>query len=328
MKTKPLIFLVLVLVALIGMKLIQSASHKKQVGRTGIESIFTDLPASDISRIAITGPSGDEIVVARGTVGWIVESSYGHPADTAKIDRITAALTDLKGEFRSNKESVLADYALDEAQAIHIRVQDLSGAERTHLLLGNRLTGSSGYFVRKDGDNNAFAAQGNLLGDLGMYGEGRDPESKRFCDLKAFTIDRDSLDRLTLLQEGETLELVKVFTEPAADSLPVDRGSYEWRLDGQPVQKSAADGIAGAVAGIWAMDLLDPALDYGFAEAARRVDLVLEDGSTKRIEFGNTVMEPEAGLTMRIAGQGSVFLIQDNLPTRIFKSREELSPEN
>ena len=328
MKTKPLIYLALILVVLAGLKLMQGASHDRQVGRTGLDDILAGLQGTEISRMTISGPTGPEVILSRGAVGWVVESSYGHPADTAKIDRIVAGLGDLSGEFRSNKSSVLADYALDDAQAIHLKVEDQSGAERAHLLLGNRLAGGSGYFVRKAGDDTAYAAQGNLIGDLGVYGEKRELEGKRFCDLKALSLERGDIDRLTIAQGDDVMTLTKSFAEPAEGGQPVDRSQYEWLLDGQPVKKSIADGMAGALAGVWARDLLDPGVGHGFAESRRSVEVAMLDGGITRVEFGETLTEPEAGLAMRIAGRGGVFLVPDYLNERLFKGREELLTEN
>jgi len=325
MKSKTLTILVAVLVVLAALKYMQTVRHRASLRQTGLESLVADLQATDMGRLVITGPSGKDVVLARSGSDWVLESSFGHPASASNIERLLGSLSGLKGEFRSDKEEVLADYGLDDAQAIRLRVYDLSGKEQGKLLLGKQVPGGSGFFVRREGERKAFAAQGNLLGSLGVWGENREPAGKRFLDLKVFEADRQAVDSL-VLQNGETrMVLAKEFTKTAADTL--DRAQYAWRLNGKEASKSAADGVLGALASIYARDLLDPAGSYDFSGKRQRADVVLSDGERKTVEFGAAVSQPEEGLPMRIAGKDYIYLVPTNLTERIFKSRDDFKPE-
>jgi len=327
MKTRPLFILAAMLVVLVGLKFWQNSKHDERLTRSGLEELFPAMATSEIGKLAIAGPGGTEVILLRDGESWRVESSYGHPAAADRVENLLGDLTGLRGEYRSEKEAVLADYSLDDNRALHLRVFDLSGAELGHLLLGDRMTGAAGFFARRAGEDVAFAARGNLLGGLGIYGEEREPKAKTFLDLKAFEVDRQQVDRIRVIATDGELELAKRFEAPPADTVAVDRSKYEWQTAGAALDKAKVDGVLGALVSVHARDLLDPAGDYGFTDAARRVELHMAGGDSHVIEFGAKVESPEAGVPMRIYGDEAVYLVYDRLPDRIFKSREELLPE-
>ena len=129
MRSKPLIILAVLLVILIGLKLVQNALHRSEVEQTGLELLLADLPLTEIGRVVLAGPDGDGVELVRRGDDWIVESSFGHPADASRVEQLTGELDGLQGEFRSEDSSVLAGYGLDDAQAVHLRIFGLDGSE-------------------------------------------------------------------------------------------------------------------------------------------------------------------------------------------------------
>src|SRR3990172_1265806 len=193
MKTRPLLILAAVLLVLVGLKFVQKSSHESKLAESSFELLFPAVATGEIGRLVIDGPGSGQIELTRGGNEWRVASSYGHPAAADKLERLLGELVGLKGEFRSDKETVLADYALDAGRAVHLTAYDLAGAELGHLLLGERLSGAAGFFAMRAGEKKAYAAGGNLLGDIGVWGENRDPAAKSFLDLTAFTVDRQQV---------------------------------------------------------------------------------------------------------------------------------------
>ncbi len=326
MKTRPLFILVAILIVLIGLRYVQKSSHESTLAESGFATLFPAVATGEIGRLVIDGPGPGAIELLRGGDVWRVETSHGHPAAGDKMERLLGELVGLKGEFRSDRESVLADYALDDKRAVHLKAYDLSGKELGHLLLGERLTGAAGFFAMKAGEKSAYAASGNLIGDIGVWGETRDPVAKTFLDLKAFTVDRQQVDAITLTTGDKRLELAKAFAAPA-DTGAAGRSQYRWLAGQRELDRAKADGVLGALASIQAQNVLDPAAEHGFAGARRAVELKLADGSTRRLEFGGPVSAPEAGVALRVSGGGAVYLVYENLPERIFKTRDELLPE-
>jgi len=326
MKLRPLFILAAVLLVLVGLKFVQKSSHESKLAESGFSELFPALAPGEIGRLVIDGPGPGAIELLRSGEAWRVESSHGHPAADDKLERLLGELVGLKGEFRSDRESVLADYALDDKRAVHLIAYDLSGKELGHLLLGERLTGAAGFFAMKAGEKRAYAAGGNLLGDIGVWGENRDPVAKSFLDLKVLTVDRQQVDGIALATGDKTLELSRAFDAPA-DTGAAGRSQYRWLAGKKELDRGKVDGVLGALANLQAQDVLDPAADHGFAEAGRAVELRLADGSTRRLEFGRAISAPEAGVPLRVSGGSAVYLVYEKLPERIFKTRDELLPE-
>jgi hypothetical protein len=326
MKMRPLFILGAVLLVLVGLKFVQKSSHESTLAESGFTELFPAIATGEIGRLVIDGPGPGTIELLRSGEAWRVETSHGHPAADDKLERLLGELVGLKGEFRSDRESVLADYALDDKRAVHLTAYDLSGKELGHLLLGERLTGAAGFFAMKAGEKKAYAASGNLLGDIGVWGESRDPAARSFLDLKVFTVDRQQVDAIPLTDGGKTLELTKAFDAPA-DTSAAGRSQYRWLAGKKELDRAKTDGVLGALANLQAQDVLDPAVDHGFTEAGRAVELRLADGSRRRLEFGRPISAPEAGIALRVSGGNAVYLVYEKLPERIFKTRDELLPD-
>lgn len=326
MKTRPLFILGAVLLVLIGLKFVQRSSHESQLAQPSFETLFPAVAPGEIGRLVIDGPGEGKIELTRSGTDWRVDTSHGHPAAAEKVERVLNGLVGLKGEFRSDRESVLADYALDDKRAVHLTVYDLSGKELGHLLLGERLSGAAGFFAMKAGEKRAYATNSNLLGDLGVWGENRDPSPRSLLDLTVFTVDRQQVNAITLHDGDKTLALSKAFDAPA-DTSAAGRAQYRWLAGKKELDRAKTDALLGALGSIRATDVLDPTAEHGFAAARRSVELSLADGSTRRLEFGTPITAPEAGIPLRVNGAGSAYLVYEKLPERIFKNREDLLPD-
>jgi len=328
MRGRTLIILGVVLVALVVVKVAMDRAHRSELERSGLEAVLPgDLAASEIGRLVVTGPAGEDVVLERRGLDWVVATKWGQPADGAKMQRLTESIAALTGEFRSDDAAVLADYGLDSTRAVRLKVYDTSGAERAALLLGDRQAGSGGFFVKTAASDRAYATRSNLVGELGIWGENRDPEGKRFLDLKIFTAAREDVDGITLTRGDEVIRLTKAFHEPAADSLPVDRTKFSWRVDGAEAEQSPCNSVLSALGGIWARDALDPAGDWAFADSAMVAEVSFADGTTKRLDFGLAMEEPEAGRALRVSGREGVFLVSPGLAERVFKARADFDPQ-
>ncbi|MBN2171258.1 MAG: DUF4340 domain-containing protein [Candidatus Krumholzibacteriota bacterium] len=328
MRGRTLIILGVILVALIAVKVAMNLSHRAELERSGLESVLPgDLAASEIGRLVVKGPAGGDVVLERRGLDWVVASSWGQPADGTKLQRLTESIAALTGEFRSDDPAVLADYGLDSTRAVRLKVYDTSGAERAALLLGDTQAGAGGFFVKSAEGERTYATRSNLIGELGIWGDNRDPEGKRFLDLKIFTAAREDVDGITLRRGDEAIRLDKVFHEPEADSLPVDRTRFTWQVDGGEAEQSPCNAVLSALGGIWARDVLDPAGDWAFADSAMVAEVRFADGATRRLEFGLRLEEPEAGRALRLSGREGVFLISPGLADRVFKARADFAPK-
>ena len=157
MNRKTLIALVVILALLLAVWIVQRTSHRRSLEAPAQVALSTALSADEIGRVEIAGPGAEPLVLDRSSGGWRVASSWGHPADAGKIDELTAELAALRGEFRSDEAGVLADYRLDEDQAIRLSLFDRRGAGIETLLLGSPLERGAGLFLRREGENAVYA---------------------------------------------------------------------------------------------------------------------------------------------------------------------------
>ena len=284
------------------------------------------------------------VVLESGPEGWLLTSAWNAKASDQRLDALLRNLSNLRGEFRSDSEAVLADYGFDEA--ITIRGFDAGGGEAFVVEVGGKPEGGQGNFVKLPGSAEVYLTGANLLSDLGLWsGPGR-PESRHFLELQAYRAEREAVDRLALVAE-ESFGLVKEFEviEPAADDTVstepfTDRSQWEWRLvdrGGDEIGlavKTKADRVLGAAVSIRAQDVVDPGAGlaaYGLEDPAKSVTITMENGEEVTLAFGDKretegttpggyyMVAPELAPTVWVVGEFNV--------NNIFKTAAELLPE-
>ena len=141
-------------------------------------------------------------------------------------------------------------------------------------------------------------------------------------------MDRNTVDRIDLADGSRTITLEKVFAEPAADSLEVDRTQWTWKPDGAgEFDKGKVDGILAALSNVNASDPADPMAmeEYGLGDGARTATLTLADGTVHVLRFGATLEEDKKAYVL-VGEDGLPALIYQNTVDRVFPSREDLKP--
>jgi len=316
MNRKSLIALAVVLALLLAVWIVQKAAHRRSLETPAQVVLATGLDAADMGRVEIAGPGAEPLVLDRSAGRWQVASSWSHPADARKIDELTAELAALRGEFRSDEAAVLADYLLDEEQAIRLSLFDRSGAESATLLLGAPLERGLGLFLRRQGETAVYASGSRLLSVLGIWGDSREPQSRGFLDLKVLDLQLEQVTGFTLEDGDARLDFQRLDGEEGAPAA--------WTLNGSSADAAVVEGALRALTGLRGKGVLDPDLDHGFLETGRRVELRLDDGSHRRLELGAA---DEEGQALRVEGELPVFQVYPNLAERVFKPAGEFRSE-
>jgi hypothetical protein len=358
-KNRNILILAVVLVVLLGISLVQKAGHEKSTsGSATVKVVEGTLTTDQLDRITLGQGQDEEAVVLVSTpTGWVVASSWDSPAGLPRIEALLRNLGDLSGEFRSDNSSVLADYGLSEEDAVKVRAYNKEGDLALAVDIGSTPERSPGNFVKAPGSSAVYLSPVNLLAQLGLYDGPAVPGGKHFLDLQAVKEDRLDVDRIILTDGGQALELVKEFAENhptpgSEETVPgvaeseaggdqdepagLDRTTWEWKLTvprAKALAKTKADGVLGSLVSIRATDVDDPAGDlaaYGLAEPSRTGTIIRQDGSQLTMEFGNTreaVGDIQAGVWMKVRGEPTVWVVADYTVTSIFKSEEDLLPE-
>ncbi len=344
-KTKNLLILFAFMAILIGISLVQKASHKKSVSGSAVTVLLAGAVAKDdLSRITISYGLESNVVELMATPeGWIVPSSFDAKAADEKIDTLLRNLEDLSGEFRSESESVVADYGLGSENSVRIRAFSPGGDEVLALDVGNKSENSPGNFIKSPDNFSVFLTQKSVLSHLGLYDGPARPKSSHFVDLQVVKEDRQDVDRIILRDGDEILDLAKEFAVvmPAEDDTTgaepsVDRMTWEWKLiapETKALAKTKADGVLGALVSVRAVDVSDHTVDlatYGLAEPTKAATFFLNDGREVVLEFGS-VREADgdqpAGTWMMVQGQPTVWVVTEYAVNNAFKKIEDLLPE-
>ena len=345
LKTKNLVILAVIVVILAGISFIQKSGHEKTTSAAATAVVAEgDFSRENLQRITIGyGDQPEIVVLAAQPDGWVVESAWDAPADEQKIDNLLRNLSNLSGEFRSDKADVLADYGLDDAASIKIRGTDAAGTEVLAVDVGKKAEGGQGNFICRPGSSDVYLSSKGVLNQLGVYGEVAAPKQTHFIALQAVKEDRQDIERIVLRDGDQTLDLIKKFSviEPAPDDTTgaeptIDRSTWEWRLAGRDdvvLAKSKVDGVLGALVNLRATDVDDPgvgAAAYGLDQPTRSATLVRQDGSQRELRFGGQREAGEgvtAGVWLQVDGKAPIWVVADYTTRNVFKSLDDLKAD-
>ncbi len=315
MNRRTIIILVAVLVVLMGLRWMQQRSHESSLAEPDRVVLLSDFSFDEVSRVELRGPIAGEMVLERKGAGWVVASRYGHPAQQGKVDELAAELAALTGQFRSDREDVLPDYGLADTTAVSLKLIAASGEELEHLLLGSTQPRGGGLFLCRAGSSTVYASPSRLLGTFNLWGDAREPDARGFLDMTLWSWDMVDIEAFTLISPEDRLAFVKAETDTLT-------GELSWTLDGAPAKTAAVDQVLSTLMNLRGRDLLDPTIDHGLADAARRVDLSLEGDLRVSLLVGEG--EGENGdVPIQVLGSDSVYSLYSTYPDRIFKGRDE-----
>ena len=347
MLSKRSLYLLVVFVAALALiSLLQRQSHQRTTSRASSETLIAGVyTADDLQRIVVGYGADDEaLVLERQPDGWTVATAWAAPASGQRIDSLLRSLSGLNGEFRSDDRDVVPDYGFTDTTTVVITAEGNDHTRAFSIEVGKKAERSVGNFVKRPGENAVYLTGKSVLSDLGLYsGPGR-PQAKHFIDLQAYRIDRNEVEAITLHDGDQTIVLRKDFPESAAASdttdlaLESDRSVYEWKLL-QPYRKAAAktkaDAVQTALVSLRAVDVADPGVDravYGLAAPTRTAIVELQDTSTVTIAFGHERQrdsdDQPAGRYLVIGDDPTIWVVSEYVVANIFKSYEELLPED
>ncbi|MCP4292966.1 MAG: DUF4340 domain-containing protein [bacterium] len=345
MKTKNLIILAAVLLVLAGVSFMQKSQHEKTTSQAATAVLLEgSLSLDNLTEISLgLGSETDAVVLTKSNDGWVVKSYFNAKANEQRIQSLLQPFSNLSGEFRSDNESVLADYSLTTKQAITIRALDTSGQEAFALNLGTSPEGFQGQFMRLPTSNKVYLSQSSLLAGMGIYGELALPKAQHFLELQAVKENGQTIDGMTIT-DGATSQVFSKkhgVIEPAENSpegttATEDRSTWEWLLAGEAatgLAKTKIDAVLNSAVSIRANDVVDGSVDlaqYGLVEPSRKVTLQRADANDLVLLFGNSREASDglnAGTFMKLDGQSTVWVVTDYTTGNLFKSLDELSSE-
>lgn len=344
---KKLLALAGVLLVLVVVSLVQDRSHEQATSQASSEVLLPGTFArEDLSRVVVAHGGEPAVELVSGPQHWRLATAWDARASTQRIDTLLRSLSDLRGEFRSDAAEVVPDYGFTDSTTITITGHDPGGGEVFAIEVGDKPAGGQGNFVKRPGASEVFLTQTDLLGNLGLWAGPEEPASRHFLELQALREEKADIDAVTLTTPDGTLRLVKEFAmvEPAPDDTVhtgpyEDRETWEWRLEdgsgetlGMAV-KTKADAVLNSASNLRAQDVADPGADpaiYGLAPPRRTVTLTHADGTETTIRFGTereAAGDAPAGLHVQVADDPTVWVLGTFNASNIFKTRDDLLPQ-
>ena len=301
---------------------------------------YVDLVKGKLSTDSVYGlsvyrgsdPDKGFTLVRRGT-DWIMNSHYDAKANINRLRTLLTNLESLEGEPRSNDPSVLADYDLDDSNAVHLVLKDESGNDILHLLLGKSSTG--GGFIRKEGSNQVLLGSRNFLSDFGIWGkDNRNPVATTWLDLDIYKPNRESVTSFAFQKGKNLIAMKKVFQTPAKGDTTAAKKPppYEWEVT-KPrhftALKTRADGVLTTLSNMRARDIAPKPSspdEYGLGKDADWAEVTVNDSTTTRLLFGKE--GPKGQFYMKVQGNDDDYwLVSDYVRGNVFKPLKEFEPD-
>ena len=322
-----------VLVVGLGVVYALSSQRRPSLDTSGgfVDLVEGTLSTDELRLISVRhGEGGFNLV--NGDEGWVVEDHFAAPANLNKIRTLLGNLEGVTGELRSDSPDVLESYALDEAQAYHLRIDGEGDASLVDLLIGKR--SGSGCFVREADGSRVYVTDHNFLSDFGLWGDERPvPEVKDWVDLLAFEVPREEVTRIQI--EGDvSLVLDRELVVAETDSLDALSGSpgenYEWRINGDFVgSRSRGDAVLSALISVRGRDVLgrgDNPEGSGLDDPSRVV-VTLDAAVEITLLFGGPVEDVEGQVWFRVEGQELIWAVPEFVQTNLFKTADDMRVE-
>lgn len=331
MNKKTITILLVVLALLVIASLTQKENHRNAVTQKDNADLFaTEFDAANISRVVITQGADTTGVVLDKLEQWVVRSRFGYTADENKIYQLLNMLNGLDGQFRSDKEQVLADYGLGGSEAVTVSLFDSDFNEVVSLEIGKSPAGGTGHFIRSTVDNKVYLTNIGILAKMGLFSGPELPNHAFFLDTRVFSTTREDVRAITLYQGNEVIALEKRYAE--ADST-IDYSTWDWAItkpEKTVASNTAVDQLLNDLLSIKAADMTDPDIDMtkvGLWKAAKRLEVQLADGSVFELRVGDKWEGEPSGYYADKGDPNKRWIIVDIKIDQIFKSLEDLISE-
>ncbi len=283
-----------------------------------------------VRKIEIERQADEKIILLNKKGQWQVASLYDVPVDLPKLERVIGQLSGIMGEERSSRAELLADYELNDNQALKLRifVNDTEKPEIS-LLIGKNLDYRNS-FVRKDRENTVYLVNANLRQLLGVSDEKDFSKNQNgWADKQAIKAQRDLVAKVVVKSPGVKWTLVKEAetSKPKEGQEKTSRkeaGKVKWKLNGKEVPLNNLDRLLDSLNSFRASQILDPGREreLGLEQPTHYFELVTENGETR--SFSAVKDKEKKHYYLKTPAVNAIYQVNEAPFNNVFKSEKQL----
>ena len=322
MKTKQIIVLAVILVALIAGVLIRNSHKPAELATEDYTSLGFSLDPDKVSHIELTqGKAGKPVRIAKKAKPWGLPDIADAPADAEKVNRFLEDVKKTKGELRARDKNLFKDFGVGDSDAFWIRFFDEGGKNFLTLLFGNKKADNQSVFVRRADSDAVYLADANLLGDIGIYGEpaGKELRADFWPDLKIVPAKAEDIQQIKIQRSGEgqsfaAASLVHEVQPATVQQVPAQPKGAQWRFERTDlpfaIDREKVEEFVNSLTAWRAQKVLAPEAgkSYGFEKPFWEMRLVPKQGAEILIQRG--VLDQESNTYfIRVSASPIVFTV-------------------
>ncbi len=342
MKEKHLYYLAGVFVLLLIIYFVTKPSQKSVDVDELVQTIIFGVSKESVKGIEVYKESTEDnpirMELKKADDQWRLVTKYNCKAKESTVNRFLDDLLEMTGNVRSSDPKHFDKYSITDAQGIHLILKDEGNNPMANLILGKKGEDYNSGFVRFAGKDKVYAVDKNILSNLGIHGEIDTLtvlKDQSFVELQAVEEDKEQLDMIALIKNGEQIVIKKVEREVEVTKDTVTttemkeqwvlvRGNNEVDLDQKEVNNFIRD-----VTSVYAQKVVDRIGNtlgdlnknsrYGFRRSS---DVLVfkekESDQQKNVIFGKEY-EKDKGYYMHVQYDGLVYHVTKSNYDKIFK---------
>lgn len=294
---------VLVVLVVVALMVKRQPTPTRLVDAVGWERLVPDsLRVEAISGVDLyQGSQPDQVLsLRRQGDGWRVATYFNAPVRPGRIESLLEQIDGLEGELRADRAELVAEFDLEEEQALHLRVYTDDETQPALHLLAGRGARRSG-FVRLLDDSRVYNVDLNLHSVAGLWGEnlGNPPEAQTWLQLRLNDIPSEEVAAVELESPRGHFRFSRLAPEAVEAAEDEEQAQPRWRAEvpdvDYEVNQQWLDRLAVALGTLRADDIVDGGkiAEYGLADSVYRAALTVQSGDEAarqvRMRFGHEV---------------------------------------
>jgi hypothetical protein len=322
MKSKHIIVCALILAFLIGIILLQKFLSVKPPEAPKSVGLGRDIDTGDVQKIRfyIGSDEKEAMELEKKNGAWVVRTRFDAPAQEQQIKTLLEEIRDASAEMRAENAELFGEFAIGDAEAVHLILYGTGATVLQHLLLGKESADGSGIFVRLQGQPKIYALNKNLRRELRIHESAEEGteiqiDPKGWLDFQPFrNLKDEEVVKISLASPGRHL----VFERKQVESQEVQKEGEkktepktEWVLSQEStpalfrIKQDGVEQIIPQLKNAAAEDVIDPKKEKecGFESPTYTVTLRLKDGTEKTLIIGKLIDENKDERFAEIKGE-------------------------